>query len=93
LNSRPNESNGSNNNIANVNGGTKGGNKLTTDLESSLASLQNNLDINPMNKNTNKNHQWNTNAAQQGQLKTGGQNWAPPPTNTWNPAANVNIFS
>lgn len=76
-------------------------NKLT-DLESSLASLQNNLDINPKNKNTNKNHQWNTNSNQQGQMKTGGQNWKPGTTTSttgsvpmtgWNPAMNVFFFS
>lgn len=48
---------------------------LSTDLESSLASLADNLDINRKNNNNfQKNHQWNSNA-QQSQVKTGGQNW------------------
>jgi len=48
---------------------------LSTDLDSSLAQLADNLDINYKNKNFQKNHLWNPNVQQQGQTKTGGQNW------------------
>lgn len=59
----------------NQNGGDKSDPKvLSTDLDSSLAQLADNLDINYKNKNFQKNHQWNPNI-QQGQVKTGGQNW------------------
>lgn len=77
---------------------------LSTDLESSLASLASNLDINPKYNNFQKNHQWNASASQQNQVKTGGQNWnmnnAPSPnlgspmSNTWNQApSNANAFN
>ncbi|CAF0851421.1 unnamed protein product [Brachionus calyciflorus] len=57
---------------------------ISNDLESSLASLADNLDINSKNKNFGKNHQWNGNN-QQNQLKTGGQNWTKPAQPTLTP--------
>lgn len=69
---------------------------LSKDLDSSLAQLADNLDINNKNKTFGKNHQWNP-SQQQNNTKTGGQNWkgGPPATvvppqavpmaNAWNP--------
>jgi hypothetical protein len=69
-----------------INGNDQGGNKtptgldqkiLSTNLDASLASLANNLDINYKNNNFQKNHQWNGSNVQQSQNKTGGQQWQP----------------
>lgn len=62
---------------------------LSTDLESSLASLADNLDINRKN-NIQKNHQWNS-AFQQNQVKTGGHNWNNKSVMTTTPALNSPI--
>lgn len=65
------------------NGMTQNGDQkiLSTDLESSLASLADNLDINRKNNNFQKNHQWNSGFSQS-QAKTGGENWNTKPAVT-----------